>query len=770
MPETDAEAEAGEVSDVLDYLQDLDERLTEQLERIAGGISRLQVVSEQPGSSMRTRTAKRGGTIDAVKVSALEALRQQLQQQPGERHMTTLSTRGFATSGTHPLQMPHTGNARCVTDSVLPKYGDATGPFRRPSACSDTSSVVVAGRRCSTSSLPKAEPSSPSLVSWRSPSVGPVQPSVRPRLRRQGSTESRQTVRISEPCDSEDEPSEVGLAEEVESSLDLGKTAGSPRSPLSSVSSPWRLFTGTEGSQEFTQALNMDFELNVATGRWVLLPGSRLRTAWDTLIVLATLMVITLTPLDLVYWSSGADGSLSYGTRTALLCAADTLWILDIAVNFRTAFLSQGRAVRNLWPIAAAYGRSWLVPDALTAWPVVLAPPGAVLALRVFKMARLVRLVNLLDRLQKDLRFFLLLPLKILLVGCLCIHLIANLWRRALQADIKAAQEHSQYVAIPSLDWLPEETWWDHYLMDVYWVMVTMTTLGYGDIIPHGRMSRLVAMFTIFIAPLLNGAVICLLTHMTANFFNDDVHRQIVAAAHFMSSRAVPPELQRRVEHNLRSQLRQDRQLILVPNLLAKLSANMQRELTLQLLSKTVVCFPLFKNAPIAFIAEIAQAHSWVECGGGDLVAEEGQLEEDLVFVVVGRLFSFCTSVLRKRDPVKDAKECFEAGAWFGEACLFFSDSVRGTSIFARTDAELVVLQATDFHAVIKKYPQLCLRHAGIKKELHAGSLCLSSLAYQPPPPGTRMGFWRLWSNVVRPRKARAARVADVAKCHPILV
>merc|ERR1712141_926008 len=77
---------------------------------------------------------------------------------------------------------------------------------------------------------------------------------------------------------------------------------------------------------------------------------------------------------------------------------------------------------------------------------------------------------------------------------------------------------------------------------------------------------------------------------------------------------------------------------MLASDLFIKLSPCLQRELSLELLSSTILEFPLLKEAPHAFVAELAEAHEWVQALKGDLVVEEGQLLQELVFVVHGQL------------------------------------------------------------------------------------------------------------------------------------
>jgi len=370
--------------------------------------------------------------------------------------------------------------------------------------------------------------------------------------------------------------------------------------------------------------------------------------------------------------------------------------------------------------------------------------------------------------LQKEMRWVPVLPAKVLLVTILPTHLLACAWRITNRADISQLGDGEAASA--------GKPWWDLYVEDTYWVMMTMTTVGYGDVSPTGLIGRGFAIFAMMLAPFFNGCIVSLLTHITKGLFNDEVQTQVVEAARFLRRRHVPAELQRRVEHNLRCRLWQEHHLALAPSLLNKLSPSMQRELTLELLSSTVLNFPLFRGAPVAFIAEIAQAHSWVQCSAGDLVVEAGQLEQEVVFVVMGRLLSFPKDNQQspmmgdrgwnpsprssKSDKAERLGEEVEiaAGAWFGESCLFSDGRVRNTTIFAHTDSELAVLQASDYNRIVKKYPLLSQRHHAIQKEIQAERLSLWDLAYQAPSqefPRAR----RIWSMLFH--SSKSSKVVD---------
>lgn len=765
---------------MLDYLRELDGRLSQQLEDIANSVASLKPCAEEQAKSHWSTTTKRailrrGKSADVGHISALQALRRNgpqgmnnLPNIPGVPEPTTPDASAAPEGCRFQRQTSNTSDVlEVLKQATLEGKLDSSFKAASPTAVNlgragrrHLAPGVHGGRSPPPPKRPATNDGTKKHAAWSNEQHYARQPSF-PASEKNPHTPDTD----SSNCPKAMLQEAVTVTRSLEDVIDR------------SSESAWRLFSAVEESTRerrcSTIGLSVELEPGSAAGPspYVLMPDSIARLAWDIALLLVTIVTIILIPVELVYLGRPCEGCAHDGSdsgarlRSGFLSAVDVCWIIDIGLNFRTAFLSEGRVVREPRLIAIAYAKGWLALDLLTAWPVALAPKGVPTVLRALKMARLVRLPDLLETLQRELRSALVLPVKILLIISLGPHIIAALWRLAIQADIQAETFVS---ASASAGLAPYLTWWDYYLEDVYWVMVTVSTCGYGDVIPHGRSGRIFAMFTQVIGPWMNAAIVCLVTQMARKYLDDGgANSQIVGATRIMQSRRVPVELRRRVEHNLRSKLREDHQLVLIPNLLARLSTNVQRELTVALLSETVVLFPLFKGAAPAFIADIAQAHSWVECAAGDLVAEEGHLEEDLVFVVVGQLFSMCTSAFNSDEIVVTPKSRLGAGAWFGEACLFDPNSVRGSSLFARTNAELVVLQAGDYHRVINKYPVVSARHAYIVQELQAANLSLSSIAYQPPLDKPSVSK-HSWSGLFTPRRRTA--LVDEIECDPVVV
>jgi CRP-like cAMP-binding protein len=184
-------------------------------------------------------------------------------------------------------------------------------------------------------------------------------------------------------------------------------------------------------------------------------------------------------------------------------------------------------------------------------------------------------------------------------------------------------------------------------------------------------------------------------------------------------------------------------------DLLEKLSPGLQRELLLELLRSSVLQFPLFSNAPRAFLAEIAQAHSWVRSLPGDVVVEEGELTQEIVFVVDGEL-------MLQEDGIGDDDEAavrFGPGSWFGEDCLIDHSIVRADTIVAVKESEMAVLQCSDFKKIIKKYPKIKQKYKSMADQWATGKLRNSCLRYSPQcvnENSASRSFWRWFGRNVQ--------------------
>eukprot|EP00440_Ansanella_granifera_P060666 gb/GFBE01065752.1/.p1 GENE.gb/GFBE01065752.1/~~gb/GFBE01065752.1/.p1 ORF type:complete len:779 (+),score=167.92 gb/GFBE01065752.1/:1-2337(+) len=470
--------------------------------------------------------------------------------------------------------------------------------------------------------------------------------------------------------------------------------------------------------------------VHYASWKCMVQPDSRFVLTWDVVMLLATLLLGIMIPLELAYY----EQEDAVPTGCAAACAImDLLMIGDIIVGFSTSQVDRHTLQQlSRSKIASRYARSWLAIDLVSAWPLSTGIGSSSLWYmlpRLLKMAKVSKLVcwmtHLEEHVQKGVPW---LWLKIALLMVLLMHVLACIFKVVRGFDGVVVED-------------------DNYVVDVYWVMMSMSTVGFGDIPHRSTVSRAYATLVMSSSCLFSGTVVAAITRWMNNLSDNAVEKFMKESSSFLRRRQVPYELRKRIENGLRLQLEQERCMSTAPKLLAKLSPSSQRELALELLRSVVMRFPLFVQTPLAFQEQLAQVHSWVQAIPGDLVVEEDRFEEELVFVMQGSLLKLEGSPSEDDEqeelmdsPVDDAESIRQTilgkGAWFGERCLFVDRNIRKFTVIADQDSELAVLAASDYMNILKLYPRFLRHHRLLEKEIAARKMDLSDLAYRPPVDG----------------------------------
>lgn len=100
--------------------------------------------------------------------------------------------------------------------------------------------------------------------------------------------------------------------------------------------------------------------------RWILLPNSRMRLAWDFFV----LALVIYTAITLPLWLSFVDDDFDMPSSLAgLELVMDVLFVLDIILNFNTAIVKDAQLVINKRTIARHYSSKWLPIDAAASVP-----------------------------------------------------------------------------------------------------------------------------------------------------------------------------------------------------------------------------------------------------------------------------------------------------------------------------------------------------------------------------------------------------------------
>ena len=245
-------------------------------------------------------------------------------------------------------------------------------------------------------------------------------------------------------------------------------------------------------------------------------PESTGKQTWDGVIMIFLLYTTFAVPYFLSFGesTSGDDTAQEWGAYETFDLFLDTLFCLDVIANFCTAFISRGIYVTDMRLIAIHYLKTWFLLDFFGSVPfdkVVSAittgtsgnMQSTLRALRLVRILKIVRAVRFLSKLnqlkQRDTTGALKTIVSVFRASFLLVfaaHLLACLFYLLID---KSSTDNWLYSFDPSsLDF--ENTSNDvRYVLGFYWAVITICTVGYGDILPVNHYERIFALISALI-------------------------------------------------------------------------------------------------------------------------------------------------------------------------------------------------------------------------------------------------------------------------------
>ncbi len=437
-------------------------------------------------------------------------------------------------------------------------------------------------------------------------------------------------------------------------------------------------------------------------------PNHPLKKLWDTLTLLATIFAAIEVPLRLVY-RYPLEGGMAY-TSYALYA----IFGLDVVLHFITARIGpEGELVWSRANSARAYLRGWFWIDLTAAIPFTLFFDNWVA--HVTDAARIVRLLQV-----DGPRLYLLLQL----IKFLKVHRFVQVLRgwgssEVLNPGVLRLLFFTFWISL-GVHWFacvwiylgagiqnvaPQQ----QFLVALYYVVTTVTTIGFGDISPE-KTQPLQVIFTMFMQIFGAGMYGYLIGNLASIIASIDIAKthhleKMERVSAFMRFREIPPELQGRIRQYY-NYLWEKRRGYDESVVLADLPHSLMIDVALHLNREIIEKVPLFQGASPSMIRALVQRLKPVVYMPGDWIFDTGDIGNEMYFISKGSV-----EVL---SP--DGQTVFATlvdGQFFGEIALLLS-MPRTAGVRARTFCELYQLGKSDFEEVIRGYPEFA---ASVREE-----------------------------------------------------
>lgn len=338
------------------------------------------------------------------------------------------------------------------------------------------------------------------------------------------------------------------------------------------------------------------------------------RIAWDLFLAVLLGYVAVVTPYRIGF-SAEAQGMWE-----VLELTVDVTFCVDIIVNFRTAFVREnGKVEDECWPVAKHYFFGFFFIDFVSSvpWDYLIqgimgssqagvdnlqaaktAKAGRVLkVMRILKLSRLMRFVKL-GRIMGKLEDFAsvffdkksMSLVNLLLLTLALAHLNACAWGYMARAN-DSYYSNSWVLSYGVInDGLKGE-----YMAALYWSLTTLTTVGYGDVLPTNDKERTYAMSAMVLGGGFYGYVIAKLAAIltTVDVNNRIYSERMDMVLSYLTQKKFPKALYRRVRDYYRYYYAK-RTALDEKQILGKLSSSLRRDVSKFLSASTFSRIALF--------------------------------------------------------------------------------------------------------------------------------------------------------------------------------
>ncbi|CAD8096103.1 unnamed protein product [Paramecium sonneborni] len=168
-------------------------------------------------------------------------------------------------------------------------------------------------------------------------------------------------------------------------------------------------------------------------------------------------------------------------------------FLLEIIIKFNTCIYRKGVLIKNRKRLIKRYLKKEFFIDLILIIPFIIGRQfdfiylELVIILKVFQISKLTNsLFNRLELTQQQTTIFEL--VKLIFFILLCAHFSACIWHKLGVWGNWGNQNTETWLIKEQLQ---DSIWIDRYVVSFYWSIVTMTTIGYGDIIPVNLTERL---------------------------------------------------------------------------------------------------------------------------------------------------------------------------------------------------------------------------------------------------------------------------------------
>jgi hypothetical protein len=386
------------------------------------------------------------------------------------------------------------------------------------------------------------------------------------------------------------------------------------------------------------------------------------RRIWQLIIMISSTFIAIYIPLNIVL-------NISHGfSLTFFYWLISLVFTVDIFINclFPPINLEHHTDIKEA---RSKYLKSWFI---------IFAVP----ALEILRLLKFMRVIQFMRYLRQ--RAIILGDYLILVFFVFWLILLAH-WLACGWINLRGFAEDTDNVS--------------KYITSLYWVIETLTTVGYGETTPLTNAQYIFAMIIMLVGVGTYGFIIGNVANILSKsnpartrFFNNLEQLKI-----FVSYRNIPLHLQKKVSDYFnyiwKKRLGFDESVFL-----SSLPQGLQNEVSVHLKREILHKIPLFKGVSDEFLKEVSLHMRPIVCVPDECVFKEDDIGHEMYFIIRGKL-----EVIMNEKVLTVLTD----GDFFGEIALFTDQKQRTATVKSVFYSDLYRLDRELFDEVLKRYPQI---------------------------------------------------------------
>ena len=430
----------------------------------------------------------------------------------------------------------------------------------------------------------------------------------------------------------------------------------------------------------------------------ILNPLSISRISWNCLLTLFIIYSALLIPFCCVF-SIPISGTLFW-----INLAINLFLFIDIGLNFFSDYFDNGLYIKKLKTKALHYFKSWFFIDLIVTIPwdefIVLIYPkllpykNVIALIRLFWIIRIYRFLKQLNRIVtinltvvRMIRFTISIIIYSHWIACFWLYIPTIEWQFGITTN---------WMSINDL--LNKEPF-IQYIRSIYWVITTMTTVGYGDIAPHNSIETI---FTIIV--MISGVSVYayIIGNVASLIGNLDAsaqlfQKQTTKLNNFLRVQKLPKPLKDRIQLHIH-QVWSNEKYLTTSQAIDFLPKTLREDIALYITKNIISNTTLFNKCDKGIHQSIATMVNSERFFPGDYIIRKGQLANEMYFISVGEV-----DVIN--EETGKVTSSIEQGGVFGEIALLYPNSTRTSTVKARSRVECYTLKRDDFNIILNHYP-----------------------------------------------------------------